>query len=166
MAEMLGFCPVISRSDLTAPRIVPNPRGIDPPNCRTDGSVDARITARLAAIASHRTASGAQSRSVDSSSCRSAARASWWRVQTRAAPAPADPGRRVREGPVLRFWYRAEDRHDLGTPVARSRPHRPRSRGRVRISGRVLSLTDRGRRADYRGALVGSAILWPDQARG
>src|SRR6516225_5506631 len=50
----------------------------EPANCRTGGSVDARIAACLAAIASRRTASGAQSRSTDPSPRQSAARANPW----------------------------------------------------------------------------------------
>ena len=50
-----------------------------------------------------------------------------------AAP-PAHPVRRVRQRRfVLRFQDRAEDRHHVGASVARPRPHRSRSRGRVRI---------------------------------
>src|SRR6516165_10055017 len=77
------------------------------------------------------------------------------------------PRRRVRQRRrVLRSRCRVEDRYDIGASVARTRPQRPRSRGRVRISGAALSLADDDRRADYRGALVGPTVLWPDQASG
>src|SRR6516162_9044079 len=106
----------------------------EPANCRTGGSVDARIAACLAAIKSHRTASGAQSRSTDPSPRQSAARANPWWGERGAAATPADFGRRVRERRrALRSRCRAEDRYDIGAPVARTRSHRRRSRGRVRV---------------------------------
>src|SRR5262249_5565712 len=53
---------------------------------------------------------------------------------------------------------------DPGAAMARRSLHRPRWRGRVRISGPALSLADRDRRAHHRGALVGPAVLRPEQA--
>src|SRR5262249_48796373 len=100
------------------------------------------------------------------SSCLSAARARPWRRERRAATPPAEPGHRVSERRfALRYRYHAKGRHDPGAPVARTYPHCPRPQRRVRARGPELSVADGYRRADYRGALVGPAILWPDQAR-
>jgi hypothetical protein len=85
-----------------------------------------------------------------------------------AARAPHSGGacraspKRPRRRSGRRSRYRAEGRHDPGAAVARTHAHRPRPEGRVRARGRALSLADRHRRADYRGALVGPTVLWPD----
>src|SRR6516225_1163721 len=49
--------------------------------------------------------------------------------------------------------------------VARTHAHRPRPHRRVRARGPALSVANGNCRADYRGPLVGSAVLWPDQTR-
>src|SRR6516162_5886986 len=48
--------------------------------------------------------------------------------------------------------------------VARTHSYSPRARGRVRVRGPALSVADGDCRADYRGALVGPAVLWRHQA--
>jgi hypothetical protein len=87
-----------------------------------------------------------------------------WRPDPRLAAPPSDFGGRVRE---RRSFFRprrsAEDRRDVGAPVARSHPYRPRARGGVRIRGPALSVSDRDCRADHRGTLVGSPVLWSRQ---
>jgi hypothetical protein len=52
---------------------------------------------------------------------------------------------------------------DLGAAVARTHPYRPRGRGRVRIRRSEVSVADRDCRADHRGTLVGSPVLWLEQ---
>src|SRR5215831_6189224 len=49
--------------------------------------------------------------------------------------------------------------------MARTHAHCPRPQRRVRARGPALALADGYRRADYRDALVGPAILWPDEKR-
>src|ERR1700720_3073591 len=134
-------------------------------DCRIDWSVDTGAAACLADIASHRTASGAQSRSDHQGARRQDATARPWGPEPRVAAPPSDFGGRVRE---RRSFFRprrnAEDRRDFGAAVARTHPYRPCGRGRVRIRGPALSLAERDCGADYRGTLVGPAVLWPDQA--
>src|SRR5215813_5230248 len=87
----------------------------------------------------------------------------WW-PECRFATPPAELGRSCRERRSgRRFRYRAERRHDPGAPMARTHSHRPRPQRRVRTRGPALSLADGYRREDYRGALVGPTVLWPDQ---
>src|SRR5215470_15398198 len=137
-----------------------------PPNCRTGGSVDARISACLAAIVWHRTAFGAQSRSLDPSPHQSTARAKLWRHEPSAAAPPAELVWSVSESHNgCRSRSRAKGRHDPGAPVARTHAHCRRPQRRVRARGPALSVAHSNCRADYRGPLVGSAVLWPDPAR-
>src|ERR1700730_15044852 len=134
-------------------------------DCRIDWSVDTGASACLADIASHRTAPGPQSRSDHQGARRSAATARPWGPEPRIAAPPSDFGGRLRERrSFLRSRHCAEDRRDLGAAVARTHPYRPRARGRVRIRGPELSLAERDCGADYRGTLVGPAVLWPGQA--
>src|SRR5205823_8402559 len=87
-----------------------------------------------------------------------------WRPEPGVATPPADSSGRVRERrSFFRSWYHTEDRRDVGAAVARIHPYRPRARGRVRIRRPALSVADRDCRADYRGALVGPAVLWRQQ---
>src|ERR1700730_4207953 len=134
-------------------------------DCRIDWSVDTGSAAGLADTASYRTAPGAQSRSDHQRPLRQAAATRSRRPDPRLAAPLADFGDRVRE---RRSFFRprrnAEDRRDFGAAVARTHPYRPCGRGRVRIRGPALSLAERDCGADYRGTLVGSPVLWPDQA--
>src|ERR1700730_6586684 len=133
-------------------------------DCRIDWSVDTGSAAGLADTASYRTAPGAQSRSDHQRPLRQAAATRSRRPDPRLAAPLADFGGRVRER--RSFFpprHSAEDRRDLGSAVARTPPYGPRGRGRVRIRGPALSLPDRDCGADYRGTLVGPAVLWPDQ---
>src|SRR5580692_8790854 len=134
-------------------------------DCRIDWSVDTGSAAGLADTASYRTALGAQSRSDHQGARRQAATARPWGPEPRIAAPPSDFGGRVGE---RRSFFRprrnAEDRRDLGAAVARMHPYRPCGRGRVRIRGPALSLAERDCGADYRGTLVGPAVLRPDQA--
>src|SRR6202035_3643172 len=63
-----------------------------------------------------------------------------------------DPGGMLKTGATLVRQWRGHTRY------------RPCGRGRVRIRGPALSLAERDCGADYRGTLVGPAVLWPDQA--
>src|SRR6516162_1663839 len=87
----------------------------------------------------------------------------WW-PQPGTAAAPAEPGRSVRER-RRRSRYRDKGRHDPGAPVARTDAHCPCPQGWVRARGPALSVANGNCRADYRGALVGPAVLWPDETR-
>jgi len=90
----------------------------------------------------------------------SPARGKLWRGEPGAAAPPAEPVCGVRERrPMPRFQDRSEGRRDVGASVARARLHRAGSRRRVRIRRPALPLFDRDRRADHRGALVGSAFF-------
>ena len=53
---------------------------------------------------------------------------------------------------------------NLGAAMAWAHPYRPRARERVRIRRPALSLADRDCRADHRGTLVWSPVLWSRQA--
>src|SRR6202011_4320684 len=87
------------------------------------------------------------------------------RSNPRLAAPLADFGGRVREKrSFFRSRQSAEDRRDLGAAVARTHPYRPRARGRVRIRRSEVSVADRDCRADHRGSLVGSPVLWSRQA--
>src|SRR6202040_3001654 len=134
-------------------------------DCRIDWSVDTGAAACLADIASHRTASGAQSRSDHQGARRQAATARPWGPEPRIAAPPSDFGGGVRE---RRSFFRsrrsAEERLDLGAAVARSHPYRLHLRGRVRIRRPALSVAYRDCRADHRGTLVGATGLWSRQA--
>jgi len=78
---------------------------------------------------------------------------------------PDHAGGRVRERrSVLGSWCRTEDGREAGAAVARTRPHCPRARGRLRVRGPALSFTDDDCRTDHGCTLVGPSVLRRDEA--
>src|SRR5262249_26937481 len=127
--------------------------------------VDTGAEACLAPVASHRTAFWDESRSAHPKPCLRTATARPWQLQPRAASPTADPRGSIGGGPWLWQPRRPpEGRLDPGAGVARPHAHCSRPRERVRIRGPALSLADGDCRTDHRGALVGTAVFWRDQA--